>query len=124
MRDDNGSLLVAFFARVHAILGTESDDQLGQLLQHICGIVFIQALATSISGEVNGNERGGLAQRRRFEDVSPDCPAIGESVNEDDQRSVRVDGFRGVGLVIGNEVKLESALQGQHVVRETLKVLR
>lgn len=56
--------------------------------------------------------------------MSPDCPAIGESVNEDDQRFVSVDGFRCVGLVIGNKVKLEPALQGQHVVREALKVLR
>lgn len=94
VRNDDSSLLVASFAGVHAILGAERDDQLGQLLQHICSIIFVQALCASVSRKINGNQGGSFAQRRRFEDVAPDSPAIGESMDEDDKRFIRVDGFR------------------------------
>lgn len=44
-------------------------------------------------------------------------------MDKDDQRLPRVNGFRGVWSIVAQEVKLESALQGQEVVRETFEVL-
>lgn len=110
MGDNYGSLLVAFVARVHAILGPQGDDQLCQFLQDVCCSIFFQALCASISRKVNRNERNSLLQRRVSDNVSPDGPAIGESVDEDDQWFIGIDGFRCVRDIVTDKVELESAL--------------
>lgn len=56
MGDNYGSLLIAFVACVHTILGPQGDDQLCQFLQYICCIIFFQALCSSVSGKVNRNK--------------------------------------------------------------------
>lgn len=111
MGDNYGSLFVAFIARVHTILGPQGDDQLGQFLQDVCCSIFFQALCSSISRKVNRNKRNGLLQSGVSDNVSPDRPAIWESVDEDDQWFIGVDCFRCVRDIVTDKVKLESALQ-------------
>ena len=123
MSNDHGLLLVALDICVHAILCSQSHNELSQLLQHVGRSVFLQAVGSSISRKVNGDDRHGLLQSRVLDDMAPNGPAVRESMDEDDQRLPRVNGFRGVRSIVAQEVKLESALQGQEVVRETFEVL-
>lgn len=123
MSDDHSLLFVALSLGIHAILGTQSDDKLGQLLQHVSRGIFVETVGSSISWQVNRNDRHGLLQSRVLDNVSPNSPTVGESMDEYDQWLLRTNCFRGVGSIIAQEMKLEPALQGQEVVGKAFKVL-
>lgn len=89
MSDNHGLLLVALGICIDAILCSQGHDELSQLLQHIGRSVFLQAVGSSISRKINGNDRYGLLQSRVLNDVSPNRPAVGESVDKNDQWLIR-----------------------------------
>lgn len=109
MRDNDRFLLIRLRAIVHSVLGSQRDDQLCQPFQHICPRVFIKALATSISRQIDGNQMGGVLKTWRANDVTPYGPAVREPVDKDDQRLVGFQCCFGARSFVADEVEFEAA---------------
>lgn len=120
MRDNYQLLLAHTGLRIHAIFSSDRKDEFRQTLEHIGRRVISQAISPTITRHINRNERRRLLERRRAQNIAPDGPAIGETMDKDNHGFLLI--HRG-SLVVANVVKLEPILQAKYMMRKAVPIL-
>lgn len=116
MSDNNRSLLVGTRLRVDAIFRPDGQNESGQVLEHVGGRVLIQTVRTAITRQIDRNDRRPLLKGRRAENVPPDGPTIGKTVDENHQWLIV---RRSLRQVVADVVELESVAQGEDLMVQT-----
>ena len=92
----------------------DADDELGHGFEKLVRAIVWQAVAASISRQVDCDECMRLLQHRGLEDVAPQQVRIGEAVDEDGY----VAGTRGVDVRVDNIVDIDAGGRGEEGVSE------
>lgn len=120
MPDNDRFPLPVLCVAVNAIHRPDTDNKIGQILQDVRRVVFLQAVASAVAGQVHSNGGRRVLNRRRVDDVTPYGPAVREPMDEDDQRLIAVR----AGLVVANIVECEAAAEGHELMRKTRPFVR
>ena len=115
MSDNNNSPLVGLPITINPIQPPNSNNKLSQFLQHIRRGIFIQAISSPVTRQIDRNDRRRVLKRTRADNMSPYRPAIWESVNKYNQW---LGVWSGVGFIVADVVEFEAVAQGQELVGE------
>jgi len=73
------------------VLLAHAQDEVGQDVQDLVWAVVGKAVGATVAGEVNGDENGFCGEPRVLQVVLPECPAVWEAMDEDDEAAAAVD---------------------------------
>lgn len=71
---------------INPISRPDANDKISQILEHIGRRVFIQLVSSTVAWQVNDHHGSGVLEGLRFHNITPDGPAIRETVDENEQR--------------------------------------
>ena len=92
----------------------DANDELGHRFKDLVRAIILQAVAASISGQVDCDECMRLQQHWGLQDVSPEQVRVGEAVDEDGY----VAGWRGIGVCVDDIVDVDAGRRSEESMSE------